>query len=51
VTGMTHETYANFARFGFIIIIVLINIPLVRGVLAFVTYGTLDLLARIFGVG
>ena len=49
-TGMTHETYANFARFGFIIIIVLINIPLVSGVLNIVTYGTRDLLAQIFGV-
>ena len=50
VTGMTHETYAHFARFGFIIIIVLLQIPAVRTLLAAVTYGTLDLLARIFGV-
>ena len=50
VTGMSHETYANFARFGFIIIIVLINIPPVRAALGFVTYGTLELLMRIFGV-
>jgi Zn-dependent protease len=50
VTGMSHETYANFARFGFIIIIVLLQIPPVRSALAFVTYGTLDVLLRIFGV-
>jgi len=50
VTGMSHETYANFARFGFIIIIVLLQIPPVRAALAFVTYGTLDVLLRIFGV-
>jgi Zn-dependent protease len=49
-TGMSHETYANFARFGFIIIIVLINIPPVRLALGSVTYGTLGLLMRIFGV-
>ncbi len=49
-TGMSHETYANFARFGFIIIIVLINIPPVRHLLGAVTYGTLGILARIFGV-
>ena len=49
-TGMSHETYANFARFGFIIIIVLLQIPLVRGVLGFVTYGTRDLLMQLFGV-
>jgi len=50
LTGMSHETYANFARFGFIIIIVLLQIPPLRAALAFVTYGTLNLLLRIFGV-
>jgi Zn-dependent protease len=49
-TGMSHETYANFARFGFIIVIVLLQIPPVRWALGFVTYGTLDVLLRIFGV-
>jgi Zn-dependent protease len=48
--GMSHEAYANFARFGFIIIIVLLQVPLVRGLLGFATYGTRDLLAQIFGV-
>jgi Zn-dependent protease len=50
LTGMSDEVYANFARFGFIIVIVLLQIPAVRILLATVTYGTLDLLARIFGV-
>ncbi len=50
-TGMSHETYANFARYGFILIIVLINIPPVRQLLGAVTYGTLGLLAHIFGLG
>ena len=50
VTGMSHETYANFARFGFIIVIVLLQIPPVRMALSFVTYGTLDALLRIFAV-
>ena len=50
VTGMSHETYANFARFGFIIIILLLQVPPVRAALGFVTYGTLTLLAQIFGV-
>lgn len=49
-TGMSHETFANFARFGFIIIIVVINIPIVRNTLGNVTYGTLDLLLRMFGI-
>ncbi len=50
LTGMSYETYASFARFGFIVVIVLLQIPEVRMILAVVTYGTLGLLARIFGV-
>ena len=50
VTGMSHETYANFARFGFIIVIVLLQIQMVRDALGFVTYGTLGVLLRICGV-
>ena len=48
--NMSHETYANFARFGFVIIIILLQYPPVRWALSTVTYGTLNLLARIFGV-
>ena len=48
--NMSHETYANFARFGFVIIIILLQFPPVRLALSTVTYGTLNLLARIFGV-
>jgi len=51
LTGMTYETFANFARFGFIIIIVLLQIPPVRIALATVTFGTLGILERIFGIG
>lgn len=50
VTGMTHETYANFARFGFIIIILVINMPPVKLALSYLTLGTLGLLMNIFGV-
>jgi Zn-dependent protease len=50
VTGMSHETYANFARFGFIIIIILLQVPTVRVALSTVTFGTLDILLRIFGL-
>jgi Zn-dependent protease len=50
VTGMSHEAYANFARFGFIAIILVLQIPPVRQALNFVTYGTLDILTRIFGL-
>ena len=50
VTGMSHEAYAQFARFGFIIVIVVLQIPQVRELLGGVTQGTLALLAHIFGV-
>jgi hypothetical protein len=49
-TGMSHETYANLARYGFVIIIVLLQIPPVRWALGAATYGTLDVLLRIFSV-
>ena len=50
VTGMSHEGYAQFARFGFILVIIVLQIPYVRMALSFVTYGTLDVLLRLFGV-
>jgi len=50
VTGMSHETFANFARFGFIAIILVLQIPIVKQVLYGLTMGTLGILARIFGV-
>jgi Zn-dependent protease len=50
MTNMSWEAYAQFARMGFIIVIVLLQIPQVRNSLASVTLGTLVLLARIFGL-
>jgi len=50
VTNMSYETYVNFARYGFIIVIVLLQIPGFRQVLAAVTNGTLNLFVRIFGI-
>jgi Zn-dependent protease len=49
-TGMTWEAYHNFARFGFIIVIVVLQIPLVRTVLNSAVVGTLELLGNLFGV-
>ncbi len=40
-TGMSYETYWNLCRFGFIGIIIVLNLPGVREVLGFVTRGTL----------
>ncbi len=50
LTGMSWEAYANFARFGFIAVIVVIQIPFVREMLRLAVGGTLTLLAMIFGV-
>ena len=49
LTGMSYETYMNLCRFGFIGIIIVINIPFVREVLGIVTYGTLAGLVFCFG--
>ena len=50
VTGMTYETYFNLSRFGFIAIILVLQIPQVRMVLGMLTQGTLNLLMFGFGV-
>ncbi|HUC85340.1 MAG TPA: site-2 protease family protein [Candidatus Acidoferrales bacterium] len=50
VTNMSFEAYAQFARFGFIIVIVLLQVRPFRELLTNVTFGTLFLLMRIFGV-
>jgi Zn-dependent protease len=47
--GMSWETYINLCRYGFIAVIIVINIPGVRPVLAGVTDGTLHLLMAWFG--
>jgi Zn-dependent protease len=50
VTGMTWEAYMRFSQFGFIGVILVLQIPQVRQTLSNVTYGTLDALCRIFGL-
>ena len=49
LTGMAYETYFNLSRFGFIAIIIVLNIPGVRGTLDSVTEKTLLALAFCFG--
>lgn len=49
-TGMSWEAYMNFARFGFIMVIIVIQIPAVRGLLALMVDDTLNLLLRLFGL-
>jgi Zn-dependent protease len=47
---MSYETYMRFARFGFIIVLVLINLQPVRQLLAYVVYGTEKWLTARFGI-
>jgi Zn-dependent protease len=49
LSGMSYETYWNLCRFGFIGIIIIINVPGVREILGTATYGTLALLTLCFG--
>ena len=49
LTGMSWEAYANFARFGFIAVIVVLQIQPVRELLWGTTFGALKLLVLCFG--
>ena len=48
--GMSQESYMRFYQFGFIAVLVVINLPGVRAVLSYVTYETLGLMAGVFGL-
>jgi Zn-dependent protease len=50
VIGMSYETYYSIARYGFIIVIVLLQIPFVRALLSGVTRGSWNILAGWFGL-
>jgi Zn-dependent protease len=49
LSGMSYETYYQFARYGFIILIIAINIPGVRETLRLVTNTSLRIIAGWFG--
>ena len=48
--GMSEETYLRLCQFGFIAVILVIQIPVVRTVIAAATFGTLGLIARPLGL-
>jgi len=50
LTDMSWEAYAGFARFGFIAVIVVLQIPQVRQTLSFAVNGTCLGLAALFGI-
>jgi Zn-dependent protease len=50
LTNMSYETYAQFARWGFIAIILVLQLQPVRWALTTVTLGTLAVLMKLFGI-
>ena len=50
LTGMSWEAYANFARYGFIAVIIVIQFQFVQNALNLAVDGTLLLLAKLFGL-
>lgn len=50
LTGMSYETYWQLARFGFIAIIIVLQIPFVRLALAYVTGTSLRIIGGWFGM-
>ncbi|NBV25501.1 MAG: site-2 protease family protein [Proteobacteria bacterium] len=50
LVGMSQITYLQFSQWGFMLLIVVINIPAVQLGLSIVTYGTLGVMAALFGL-
>ena len=50
VTGMGYETYLNLCRYGFVVVILVIQIPEVNAVLSALTYGSVEWLVVLLGV-
>jgi Zn-dependent protease len=50
LVGMSYEAYYQLARYGFIILIIVLQIPIVRYTLAVVTTKSHDIIAGWFGV-
>ena len=49
-SGMSYETYSNIARYGFFIIIILIQIQPVRAALSTATFFSLSVFMKLFGI-
>jgi Zn-dependent protease len=50
LTHMSYETYNQISRFGFIGVILVLQVPFVRAMIFQSTFGTLSLMARVAGV-
>jgi Zn-dependent protease len=51
LTGMSHETFYQFAQYGFIILILVLNLTPVPYVIGVAVVGTASIIQRIFGMG
>jgi Zn-dependent protease len=49
--NMSYETYWRLTQYGFIAIILILNVPGVRRVLHYLTDGTRNLMLRMYGIG
>jgi Zn-dependent protease len=50
VVGMRDETYLRLCQFGFLMVILAIQVPLVRGFIQTATWFTVEMLARVVGL-
>ncbi len=50
LVGMRDETFLHLARFGFIAVILVVQLPLVRGLIQTATRTTIEALARVVGL-
>jgi Zn-dependent protease len=48
--GMSNETYWNLSRYGFLVVILVIQFPAVRELLRDLTYGTYHLILGVYGL-
>jgi Zn-dependent protease len=51
LTGMSHETYHRIAQYGFLIVILVLQVPVVRRLLTKVTHSSWVMIATVFGLG
>jgi Zn-dependent protease len=51
LTGMSHETYHRIAQYGFLIVILVLQVPVVRRLLTDVTHSSWVMIATVFGLG
>lgn len=51
LTGMSHETYHRIAQYGFLIVILVLQVPVVRRLLTGVTHASWVMIATVFGLG